>query len=58
MVIGVLAIQADRIQRISPARMTFHMQMLSFQSPFEANEIWLICKDTCFKQKVNHNRKL
>ena len=34
------------IRRISVA------QMLSFQSPFEANEIWTICKATCFKQKA------
>ena len=39
------------IRRISVA------QMLSFQSPFEANEIWTICKATCFKQKANHNKK-
>ena len=31
-------------------------RMLSFQSPFEANEIWIICKTTCFKQKPNHNK--
>ena len=29
--------------------------MLSFQSPFEVNEIWIICKATCFKQKANPN---
>ena len=27
-------------------------RMLSFQSPFEVNEIWIICKAKCFKLKV------
>ena len=26
--------------------------MFSLQSAFEENEIWIICKDTCFKQKA------
>ena len=30
--------------------------MPSFQSPFEVNEIWIICKATCFKQKTNHKK--
>ena len=28
-----------------------------FQSPFEANETWIICKATCFKQKGNQTKK-
>ena len=31
--------------------------MLSFQSSFEENEIWMFCKATCFKQKADHNKK-
>ena len=31
--------------------------MLSFQSPFEANEIYIICKATCFKLKPDLNKK-
>ena len=36
---------------------TFRRGMLSFQSPFEANEISINCKATCFKQKAYHNKK-
>ena len=36
---------------------TFRLRMLSFQSSFEENEIWMICKATCFKQKADHNKK-
>ena len=32
---------------------TFRWRILSFQSPFEADEIWIICKATCFKHKVS-----
>ena len=35
---------------------TFRWRMLSFQSPFEANEIWIICKAPCFKQKANNDK--
>ena len=35
----------------------FHWRMLSFQSPFKENEIWIICTATCFKEKANHNKK-
>ena len=38
----------------SRANGTFRWRMLSFQSPFEANKIQIICKATCFKQKTNH----
>ena len=41
----------------SCANDTFHWRMISFQSPFEANKIWIIWKATCFKQKNNHNEK-
>ena len=27
------------------------------ESLFEANEIWIICKATCFTQKANYNKK-
>ena len=36
---------------------TFRLRMLSFRSSFEENEIWMICKATCFKQKADHNKK-
>ena len=36
---------------------TFRWWMLSFQSPFEKNKIWIICKAICFKQKANHDKK-
>ena len=35
---------------------TFRWRMLSFRSPFEANEIWIICKAPCFKQKANNDK--
>ena len=31
----------------------FRWRMVSFQSPFKENEIWIICKVACFKQKAN-----
>ena len=41
----------------SRANDTFRWRMFSFLSPFENNEIWIIRKATCFKQKTNYNKK-
>ena len=44
------------IWRISVLQMIhFISKSFFFQFPFEGNEIWIICKATCFKQKANHN---
>ena len=40
----------------SRANDTFRWRLLSFQSPFEANEIWIFCKAKSFKQNANHNK--
>ena len=29
-----------------------NLAMLSFQSPYEENEVWVISKATCFKEKA------
>ena len=36
---------------------TLCWRILSFQTLFKQNDIWIICKATCFKQKVNHKKK-
>ena len=41
----------------SRANDTYRWRMLFFQSPLNANEIWIIWKATCFRQKNNHNKK-
>ena len=47
------SIKADlHSANFSRANDTFHWRMLSFQSRLEVNEIWIICKATCFKQKA------
>ena len=44
------------IRRISVLQMIhFISKSFFFQFPFEGNEIWIICKAICFKQKANHN---
>ena len=40
------------LANFSRANDTFLWRILSFQSSFEENEIWIICKATCFKQKA------
>ena len=35
----------------------FASECFSFQFTFEANELWIVYKATCFKQKANYNQK-
>ena len=53
-----ICFQTDlHLANFSRANGTFRWWMLSFQSPFDGHEVWIICEAICFKEKAYHDKK-